>query len=128
MAINAGICILPGPRPTSAFGYGQVLDGTWRDYQRSTQRPGADRDDFGDVTDFIGWYADGVRRRTGIAKDDAYRLYLAYHEGPEGYARGTHNKKAWLLRVARRVETRAATYQRQYDGCRDDLAKWWIFW
>ena len=94
----------------------------------SPERPSADRDDFGDVTDFIGWYGDRVRRQTGIAKDDAYRLYLAYHEGPEGYAHGTHNKKAWLLRVARRVEARAATYQRQYDGCRDDLAKWWTFW
>ncbi len=120
--------IFPGPRPSSAFGYGQVLDATWRHYQDSTGRPGAERNDFADVADFVGWYGDSIHRQTGIARDDAYRLYLAYHEGPGGYARGSHRRKRWLLDTARRVEARAGRYQEQYDGCRKRLARWWVFW
>ena len=42
---------------------------------------GADRDDFNDAIDFIGWYNDQSSRRSKISKSDAYNLYLAYHEG-----------------------------------------------
>jgi hypothetical protein len=101
--------IFPGPRPSSAYGYGQVLDGTWAIYRRRTGNGGADRDDFGDVTDFIGWYGEQIRRRTGIEKDDAYHVYLAYHEGPGGFARGTHRNKKWLrVRTSTRSRSGAA--------------------
>ncbi len=122
--------IFPGPRLSSAYGYGQVKDGTWRDYERSTGNGGADRDDFGDVADFIGWYGDVIHRLTGVPKRDAYRLYLAYHEGPTGYRRGSYRKKAWLQGVARKVEARAGRYGRQYAGCRESLERhrwWWPF-
>ncbi|MDG1401959.1 MAG: hypothetical protein P8R45_14530, partial [Candidatus Binatia bacterium] len=46
---------IPGPRASTAYGYGQVLDGTWDRYQRATGNGGGDRNDFEDVTDFIGW-------------------------------------------------------------------------
>ncbi|MEE9279569.1 MAG: transglycosylase SLT domain-containing protein [Myxococcota bacterium] len=122
--------VLPGPRPSSAYGYGQVIDPTWDLYRRATGRRGADRDDFGDVTDFIGWYAGQIRDRTGVAPGNAYSLYLAYHEGPLGFARQTHSKKPWLLRAARRVAGRASRYARQYAACRDRLERgrwWWPF-
>jgi len=115
--------VLPGPRPSTAYGYGQVLDSTWRRYQQSTGRPHASRDDFADVTDFIGWYADGIHRRTGISKRDARELYAAYHEGPGGYVRGSHRAKPWLSGVSTRVARRAVRYQAQLDGCREDLAR-----
>jgi hypothetical protein len=114
--------ILPVGRRSSAYGYGQVKDETWADYVRATGRRGADRADFADVADFIGWYGDLIHRRTAVAKHDAYHLYLAYHEGPGGFARGAHEGKAWLLEVARKVEARARLYQTQYLGCRDRLA------
>ena len=120
--------IIPGPRPSTAYGYGQVLDATWASYQQKRGRPDAVRHHFADVADFVGWYGDHIHRVTGIAKDDAYGLYLAYHDGPAGYRRGTHLKKAWLLKTARRVESRGHRYQNQYDGCRRRLEKWWIFW
>ena len=123
--------VLPGPRLSSAYGYGQVKDGTWRDYQRATGRGGADRDDFEDVADFIGWYGHFIHRQTGIPKHDAYHLYLAYHEGPTGYRRGDQWGKAWLRRVARGVQARASRYQSQYAGCRQELEQgggWWPFW
>ena len=117
--------ILPGPRRSSAYGYAQVLDSTWEQFRRDTGQRGAERHRFEDVTQFIGWYAGELHRMTGVARSDAYRLYLAYHEGPGGYARGSHREKAWLLAAARQVEARAATYQRQYDACEDRLQSGW---
>ena len=105
--------ILPVGRRSSAYGYGQVKDGTWGDYIRATGHRGADRDDFADVADFIGWYGDLIHRRTGVEKRDAYNLYLAYHEGHGGYNRGTYRNKQWLIDVARKVERVANTYGRQ---------------
>lgn len=115
--------LLPGPRLSSAYGYGQVVDSTWQRYVQSTGNRRASRDDFRDVTDFIGWYADRIHRRTGIAKHDAGNLYIAYHEGPGGYARGTHMGKPWLRNVARRVDLRAGSYAMQYAGCRERLSR-----
>ena len=122
--------VLPGPRPSSAYGYGQVVDSTWDRYRRSSGRRGASRRDFGDVADFIGWYARRIHERTGIAPNDARSLYLAYHEGPGGYSRGTHLSKSALLLTAKRVGLRAGRYQRQYGRCREALARyrwWWPF-
>ncbi|HCD56882.1 MAG TPA: hypothetical protein DEQ90_15770, partial [Halieaceae bacterium] len=61
--------------------------------------------------------------RSGIAKNDAYRLYLAYHEGHGGYNRGSYRDKAWLLRVATKVRDRAAQYTVQLNGCADSLPR-----
>jgi hypothetical protein len=121
--------IFPGPRPSSAYGYGQVVDSTWDRYRRATGRSGADRDDFADVVDFIGWYAVQLERRAGVPRNDAYRLYLAYHEGPRGYLRGNHRGKIWLERVARKVKGRSDRYHQQYMGCRERLRGpwWWPF-
>ncbi len=115
--------IFPGARPSSAYGYGQILDGTWQEYRASVGRRAAARDDFGDVVDFIGWYGDRAHGRAGIAKNDAGALYLAYHEGIGGYSRGTHIAKGWLVQVARKVSVRAARYQKQYDACRERLER-----
>jgi hypothetical protein len=114
--------IFPVGRRSSAYGYGQVKDGTWGDYIRATGHRGAERDDFADVADFIGWYGDVIHRRTAVGKHDAYNLYLGYHEGPGGFARGSYQGKTWLLEVARKVEARARVYESQYLGCRDRLA------
>ena len=75
---------------SSAYGYAQALEGTWDDYRRSTGRRGADRDDFADSSDFIGWYMHGANRVNGVAMHDAYNQYLAYHEGKAGFARGSY--------------------------------------
>jgi hypothetical protein len=99
---------LPLAPASSAYGYSQATDGTWRDYLRATGRRAARRDEFPDAVDFVGWYADLIHRVARVPKDDAYHLYLAYHEGPAGFARGSHLGKAWLLDVARRVEAHAA--------------------
>ncbi|WP_405270933.1 transglycosylase SLT domain-containing protein [Congregibacter sp.] len=121
---------IPGPRPSDSYGYSQALESTWEGYQRSAGRYGADRDDFGDAIDFVGWYNHQSYRRNGIQKNDAYRLYLAYHEGHGGYERATYRSKDWLLGVARKVSDRSASYERQLAGCRERLEKGrgWFDW
>jgi len=119
---------IPGPRPSDSYGYSQALKSTWRAYERSAGNYGADRDDFGDAIDFIGWYNHQSRRRNGIRADDAYRLYLAYHEGHGGFARGSFRSKDWLLAVARKVERRAGLYGGQLAACEEELQDdGWLF-
>ena len=115
--------VFPGPRPASAKGYAQAIDGTWDTYRRSTGRWSADRADFKDATDFIGWYIDQSASKNGIEKTDAQNLYLSYHEGQGGFAKGTHQGKPWLLKVAKKVDARAKTFDQQLTGCERKLKK-----
>lgn len=113
--------IIPLGRASSAYGYAQALDGTWEEYQRKTENWGADRDEFEDAVDFIGWYNHKSIRRNRINPHDAYSLYLAYHEGQGGFARGTYKNKQWLLNVARKVDAMAGAYRGQLTSCRAEL-------
>ena len=115
--------IFPGPRPSSAYGYAQAVDGTWDKYKRTAGNSGADRDDFADAIDFIGWYCSTIRRECGIARNDAYNLYLAYHEGRGGFLRKTYMKKPWLLQVANKVRNRARNYRSQLASCEREFQK-----
>lgn len=121
---------IPGPRPSDAYGYSQALGSTWDGYKRSAGRYGADRDDFGDAIDFIGWYNYQSYKRSGISRNDPYRLYLAYHEGQGGYNRGSYRSKQWLMDVARKVERRAGSYRTQLDRCEESLKDdgWFFGW
>lgn len=109
--------VIPMGRQSSAYGYAQALDATWDEYQRETGRWGARRDDIRDATDFIGWYMNETQTKVGVSKLDARNQYLAYHEGQNGYARGSHQNKRWLLSVANNVSSRAVTYDVQLRSC-----------
>ncbi|HAK53044.1 MAG TPA: hypothetical protein DCM54_14235 [Gammaproteobacteria bacterium] len=113
--------IFPGPRPASAFGFAQATDETWKAYKKSSGRRGADRDDFGDAMDFIGWYNDQSQRKNKIKKTDAYHLYLAYHEGQGGFRKRSFSKKQWLKDVATKVTGRSNMYARQLQTCEKKL-------
>jgi len=108
---------IPWTRPSTSYGYSQALESTWEIYTRSTGNRSADRDDFGDSIDFIGWYCDRSHRECYIPRSDAYRLYLAYHEGQRGYNRKTYRGKRWLLEAARRVDSMAERYRAQLKTC-----------
>lgn len=110
--------VIPMGRQSSAYGYSQALDGTWDEYRKDTGRRGAKRDKMRDAADFVGWYMTETKKRNGIPLDDARNQYLAYHEGQSGYARGSHKKKSWLLRVAANVEARSLMYEDQLSRCR----------
>jgi len=121
---------IPGPRPSDSYGYSQALGSTWKSYKRDAGRYGADRDDFGDAIDFIGWYNYKSWKRSGISRSDAYHLYLAYHEGHGGYNRGSYRNKAWLQKVAGKVNRRAQSFHRQLQSCEADLKDdgWFFGW
>lgn len=122
---------IPLPRRSSAYGYAQAQDPAWEDYIRASGNGGADRDDFDDAIDFVGWYTHATQRKLGISKWDAYNQYLAYHEGRGGYRRGSWKNKAWLKAVARKVKRKAAIYNKQLKGCQAELDDavdgWWVF-
>lgn len=110
--------VIPMGRQSSAFGYSQALDRTWEEYQAETGNRRARRDDIRDATDFIGWYSQKSLERNGIPLHDARNLYLAYHEGHTGYARGSYRAKGWLMNVADNVAMRAIMYDQQLRSCR----------
>jgi hypothetical protein len=119
--------VIPWFRKSSAYGYAQVKDGTWDWYKEKTGNWGADRDDFEDAVDFIGWYGHLAYEKLGISKWDAYKQYLAYHEGLGGYKRKTYLKKRWLIKVARKVKARAQRYRAQLASCKDELESWHLW-
>ncbi|MDO8954787.1 MAG: hypothetical protein Q7V63_08055 [Gammaproteobacteria bacterium] len=121
---------IPWTRPTSAYGYAQAVDGTWLNYQTQTSRHSADRDEFGDATDFIGWYGYTANKKLGISKRNAYQLYLAYHEGINGYAAGTYRDKPWLITIAQNVQYQATAYRKQLHYCKYSIPKpsLWNLW
>lgn len=113
--------IFPGPRKSDAYGYPQAKNATWKWYKKKTGHRGADRDNFGDAIDFIGWYNTQTKAQNGVALSNTFQLYLAYHEGHGGFKRGTYKKKNWLMNTAKSVERRAGTYQKQLAKCEQSL-------
>ena len=120
---------IPWKRPTSAYGYSQAIDGTWKQYKEETGRRFARRSSFRDSTDFMGWYNDKSVKTLGISPNDAYNLYLAYHEGWGGYRKKSYLRKSWLTDVAKKVRTRMRTYEKQLRSCAGELkGPWYRLW
>jgi hypothetical protein len=122
--------VIPTPmRESSARGYAQATESTWDWYKREEGSRFARRNSFRSAAYFVGWYGQKSYELSGIDKDDAYNLYLAYHEGHGGYNRGTWRSKPDVRAAADRVAARAETYRRQIRSCRRDLDRHflWIF-
>lgn len=113
----------PGPRLSDAYGYAQAKKSTWQWYQDKTGRWGADRDDFADAIDFIGWYNRQSYQLTNIQRNDTYNLYLAYHEGHGGFKRQSFKRKTWLKNIAKKVTRTSQTYTQQYQSCEKRLKR-----
>ena len=109
--------IIPVGRISSAYGYSQALDGTWREYKQETGRWSARRDNIYHAADFMGWYMTKSQNDLGIPMSDTRNQYLAYHDGRAGYRRGTWRKKRWLINVANKLAVRANMYHRQLVNC-----------
>lgn len=109
--------VIPWFRSSSAYGYAQAKNETWEHYLKQTGRWSADREDFADAADFIGWYCAVSHNQLGIAVTDTKNLYLAYHEGHGGYQRKSHLQKPWLLKVADKVAKRGQLFQKQLNEC-----------
>jgi hypothetical protein len=119
---------IPTGRASSAYGYSQAKTMTWADYIRESGNSGADRDEFDDAIDFMGWFIYKTQKINGVSKWNAYAQYLNYHEGWGGYKNKSYNKKKWLVKVARKVKARSDMYGKQLKGCRADLEdNGWFF-
>ena len=121
---------IPLGRPSSARGYAQAQDPVWGEYQAERGKLFRSRSDMEDALDFIGWYNHKTWRQLGIARTDAEKLYLAYHEGRGGYRRGTWKKKPKLQRIARGVAATAGQYRAQLGRCeaRFRCDSWYQVW
>lgn len=119
--------MIPWGRVSTAYGYAQAKTMTWDDYKRETGRRFADRDDFDDAIDFMGWFISKTHQINRVSKWDAGQQYLNYHEGWGGYQRKTYRKKQWLVNVSGKVKSRSLRYASQLNQCEEDLKKSW-FW
>lgn len=108
---------IPWTRKSSAYGYSQALDGTWEHYEIETGRFSARRSNFADAVDFAGWFHRKSHDMNGIALNDPYNLYLAYHSGQQGYARRSYVGNADALNGAQRFTKMAYMYAGQLRNC-----------
>ncbi|MDA8890671.1 lytic transglycosylase [Candidatus Pelagibacter sp.] len=113
--------IIPFKRPSSSFGYSQAVKGTWEQYKNETGNKLATRARFKDSVDFIGWYTDKTESLLKISKNDAFRQYLAYHEGWGGYKNYKNNQK--VIALAKKVERQSNKYKSQLKKCQNRLNK-----
>jgi len=113
--------VIPYKRPSSSFGYSQAIKGTWEQYKKETGNNLATRARFKDSVDFIGWYTNKTESILKISKKDAFKQYLAYHEGWGNYKNYKNNKK--VIKLAKKVETQSNIYKKQLFNCRNSLNK-----
>lgn len=117
---------IPWGRVSSAYGYSQAKTMTWDDYTRETHDSGADRNDFDDAINFMGWFIHKTQKLNKVSKWDAYNQYLNYHEGWGGFKKRSYKKKAWLVKVARKVDSRAKRYAGQLKHCESEIDRGWF--
>ena len=118
---------IPWGRVSSAYGYSQAKTLTWEDYMRESDNSGADRDDFDDAIDFMGWFVFKTHKVNKVSKWDTYNQYLNYHEGWGGFRKKSYNKKPWLIKVSRKVDSRAKRYSSQLKSCEKELNRSWLW-
>tara|TARA_X000001036_G_scaffold42322_1_gene33952 strand:- start:759 stop:1355 length:597 start_codon:yes stop_codon:yes gene_type:complete len=111
--------VIPYKRPSSSFGYSQAVKGTWEQYKRETGNKLATRIRFKDSVDFIGWYTNKSESILKISKKNAFKQYLAYHEGWGNYKNYKTNQKVILL--ANKVKIQSDKYQLQLKKCTNKL-------
>ena len=113
--------VIPYKRPSSSFGYSQAVKGTWEQYKKETGNKLATRVRFKDSVDFIGWYTNKSENILKISKQNAFKQYLAYHEGWGNFKYYKKNKK--VIQLAKKVEKQSNIYKKQLLSCRNSLNK-----
>ena len=112
--------IVPYKRPSSSFGYSQAIKGTWKQYKLETGNKFATRTRFKDSVDFIGWYTNKTEKILKVSKNNAFKQYIAYHEGWGNYKNYKNNKK--VIGLANKVEKQSYIYKKQLSNCRNSLS------
>ena len=111
--------VIPYRRPSSSFGYSQAVKGTWKQYKKETNNPLAIRTRFKDSVDFIGWYTNKTEKLLKISKKDAFRQYIAYHEGWGNYKK--YKEKPKIILLAKKVRQQSNKYKSQLNKCSKSL-------
>ena len=111
--------IIPYKRPSSSLGYSQAVKGTWKQYKNETGNKLAVRTRFKDSVDFIGWYTNKTEKLLKISKKDAFKQYIAYHEGWGNYKNYKKNQKVIIL--AKKVKKYSERYKGQLKKCGKSL-------
>ena len=111
--------VIPYKRPSSSFGYSQAVKGTWEQYKRETGNKLATRARYKDSVDFIGWYTNKTEKILKVSKKDAFRQYIAYHEGWGNYKNYKNNQKVIVL--AKKVEGYSNKFKKQLNKCSKSL-------
>ncbi len=112
--------VVPYKRLSSSFGYSQAIKGTWKQYKEETGSKFATRSRFKDSVDFIGWYTNKTEKILKVSKEDAFKQYIAYHEGWGNYKNYKNNKK--VINLAKRVEKQSNIYKQQLSECKNSLS------
>ena len=113
--------VIPFKRPSSSFGYSQAVKGTWEQYKNESGNKLASRARFKDSVDFIGWYTNKTKSILKIPLKDAFKHYVAYHEGWGNYKYYKKNKK--VIGLAKKVEKQSKIYKKQLFKCSNSLNK-----
>ena len=113
--------VIPYKRPSSSFGYSQAVKGTWEQYKKETGNNLATRVRFKDSVDFIGWYTNKTESILKISKKDAFKQYIAYHEGWGNFKYYKKNKK--VIGLANKVKKQSEIYKKQLVKCKNSLNK-----
>ena len=111
--------IIPSKRPSSSFGYSQAVKGTWEQYKKETGNKLATRMRFKDSVDFIGWYTNKTETILKIPKKNAFKQYIAYHEGWGNYKNYKKNEK--VISYAKKVKKYSDQYKTQLIKCKKKL-------
>ena len=111
--------VIPYKRPSTSFGYSQAVNGTWEQYKKETGNKLAVRTRFKDSVDFIGWYTSKTEKILNIPKHNAFKQYIAYHEGWGNYKNYKKNKK--IVQLAKKVKIQSDKYKRQLENCKSKL-------
>ena len=111
--------VIPYKRPSSSFGYSQAVKGTWKQYKEETGNNYALRSRFKDSVDFIGWYTNKTEKILKIPKSDAFKQYIAYHEGWGAYK--NYKSKQNVILLAKKVESQSRKYKKQLRKCSNSL-------
>lgn len=109
---------------SSAYGYAQVLNATWQDYEQSYPGFWLYRSNFYDSIHFAHWYRNAFH--SSLKASTLYEFYLLYHDGPGRYQRGD----ASSLSLAKKAHARTNVQRKIWEDCKKSVewrSNWYAF-
>ena len=112
------------PHGSSAYGYAQVIDTTWRNYEIATKHH-AKRTNFDDSVLFLGWYFNHIKDQFDLNWNNPRRLYMSYITDEGAYIRymsGNTKQQSqpnWTIarNEAQNVADLSELYHEQLNNC-----------